>query len=146
MKIYLDVSCLNRPFDDQRQGRIRLEAEAVTLILQRFDDGLAGQVSSQMAEIEITANTDPIRRQRVRALLPARTAIMVLTPAIFRRAQALEAMGFKSADAVHVAAAEQAEADVFLTCDDRLMRTARRLASRLSVKVANPAAWLRENP
>lgn len=28
MKVYLDACCLNRPFDDQTQGRIRLEAEA----------------------------------------------------------------------------------------------------------------------
>ncbi len=32
-QIYLDVCCLNRPFDDQRQDRIRLEADAVLLIL-----------------------------------------------------------------------------------------------------------------
>lgn len=31
-RIYLDVCCLQRPFDDQRQTRIRLEAEAVKLI------------------------------------------------------------------------------------------------------------------
>jgi hypothetical protein len=31
--IYLDVCCLNRPFDDQTQERIRLEAEAVLHIL-----------------------------------------------------------------------------------------------------------------
>ena len=36
MKIYLDACCLNRPFDDQRQPRIRLEAEAISLILQNF--------------------------------------------------------------------------------------------------------------
>ena len=45
MKIYLDVSCLNRPFDDQTQARIRLEAEAVLLILEQFDDGAWQQVS-----------------------------------------------------------------------------------------------------
>ncbi|WP_373529089.1 hypothetical protein [Nostoc sp.] len=31
--IYLDVCCLNRPFDDQTQERIFLEAEAVLRIL-----------------------------------------------------------------------------------------------------------------
>lgn len=33
--IYLDVCCLNSPFDDQTQERIHLEAEAVMLILNR---------------------------------------------------------------------------------------------------------------
>jgi hypothetical protein len=27
--IYLDLCCVNRPFDDQHQARVRLEAEAV---------------------------------------------------------------------------------------------------------------------
>jgi hypothetical protein len=39
MKLYLDVSCLNRPFDDQRQPRVRTESEAVLLILARIDQG-----------------------------------------------------------------------------------------------------------
>jgi len=39
MKVYLDVSCLNRPFDDQTQARIRLESEAVTIILDECEHG-----------------------------------------------------------------------------------------------------------
>jgi hypothetical protein len=38
-KIYLDTCCLNRPFDDETQDRIRLEAEAVGLILAHFQAG-----------------------------------------------------------------------------------------------------------
>jgi hypothetical protein len=37
--IYLDVCCLNRPFDEQTQERIRLEAEAVLFILTKFQVG-----------------------------------------------------------------------------------------------------------
>ena len=29
MRLYLDSCCLNRPFDDQNQLRVRLEAEAI---------------------------------------------------------------------------------------------------------------------
>jgi len=35
MKIYMDVCCLCRPFDDQTMGRIRYESEAVIAILNR---------------------------------------------------------------------------------------------------------------
>ena len=145
MKLYLDVSCLNRPFDDQRQARIRLETEAVALIFERFDAGRWRQVSSQIAEIEIAAMPDAERRRRVRALLPPQADIIMLTPEIFARAADLEGMGFKAADAVHLAAAEAQEADVFLSCDDRLCRLARRRRDRLTVVVANPLAWLKEN-
>jgi len=36
MRIYLDVCCLNRPFDDQTQERIHLESEAVLIILSNI--------------------------------------------------------------------------------------------------------------
>ncbi len=33
MKLYLDICCFNRPYDDQTQARVRLETEAVILLL-----------------------------------------------------------------------------------------------------------------
>ncbi len=33
MRIYLDMCCLKRPFDDQAQQRIHLEREAVLALL-----------------------------------------------------------------------------------------------------------------
>ena len=35
LKIYLDTSVYNRPFDDQRQTKIRLETEAFLSILEK---------------------------------------------------------------------------------------------------------------
>ena len=78
MKIYLDVSCLNRPFDDQNQARIRIETTAVTVIFEQLDAGLWQQVSSQMAEIEIDAIPNEDRRNRVRMLLPDQQGIIIL--------------------------------------------------------------------
>lgn len=37
MRVYLDICCLKRPFDDQSQPRIHLEAEAVLALLWRRD-------------------------------------------------------------------------------------------------------------
>jgi predicted nucleic acid-binding protein len=144
VKIYLDVSCLNRPFDDQTHARIRLEAEAVLLTLERFDDGAWEQVSSDMAAIETDAMPDGDRRARVRLLLPEEKSILKLTPAVWARAAELEPLGFKPADAVHVAAAEHSGADVLLSCDDRLCRLAKRRARQLRVRGANPVDWLKE--
>jgi predicted nucleic acid-binding protein len=144
VKVYLDVSCLNRPFDDQGQARIRLEAEAVTLILDECERGAWQQVSSQMATIEIDAMPDADRRARVRLLLPDPAATLQLTPEVAARATSLQGLGFKPADAVHVAAAEAVGADVFLSCDDRLCRLARRRRAELTVAVANPLDWLKD--
>jgi predicted nucleic acid-binding protein len=144
VKIYLDVSCLNRPFDDQTQARIRLEAEAIALILEQCEQGSWQQVFSEMAKIEIDAIPDTDRRARVQLLLPHPKSMLKLSEAIYARAAKLETMGFKPADAVHVAAAEALEADVFLSCDDRLCRLAKRRQTLLTVRVANPLDWLKE--
>jgi hypothetical protein len=144
VKIYLNVSCLNRPFDDQEQARIRLEAAAVGMILERVDEGQWIHVSSEMAQIEVNAIPDIKRRARVHLLLPEPEWIVMLTPALFARGAALELLGFKPADALHVAAAEEAGADVLLSCDDRFCRAAQRHAKRLRVVVQNPLPWLNE--
>lgn len=144
MKIYLDVSCLNRPFDDQSQMRIRLESEAVTLILEQCEHEEWENVSSEMAAIEIEAISDENRKARVELLLPDVRKLLKLTEAVFARGGDLEGLGFKPADAVHIAAAESLEADVLLTCDDRLIRLARRRRGQLRVRVENPLDWLKE--
>lgn len=80
----------------------------------------------------------------MRALLPPPEDIVPLSASVFQRAHALEALGLKPADALHIAAAETAGTDVFLTCDDRLLRTAHRHADKIFVRVANPLPWLEE--
>jgi predicted nucleic acid-binding protein len=142
MKVYFDVSCLNRPFDDQRQLRIRLESEAITLIFDQIDAGRWEHLSSRMAEIEVWAIRDEIRQRRVLALLPE--GKMELGRATFSRARELIALRMRAADAVHVAAAEQLQVDVLLTCDDQLVRVARQIADQLQVRIDNPVDWLKE--
>jgi len=142
VRVYLDVSCLNRPFNDQSQDRIRLESEAVKLILARCATGEWQHVSSEMARIEIEANPDPDRRRRIRALLPDDAVIILNATPLFTRAARLESSGLKGADAMHVAAAEAQGADVLLTCDDRLIRAARR--AQVTMRVTDPVTWLQE--
>jgi hypothetical protein len=39
VKLYLDLCCLNRPYDEQSQARVALESQAVVLILEKVDRG-----------------------------------------------------------------------------------------------------------
>jgi hypothetical protein len=144
VKIYLNVSCLNRPLDDQEQARIRLEAAAVGMIFEKVDEGHWIHVSSEMAQIEIAANPDQRRRARVQLLLPDPRSIVMLTPAMFTRGAALEKLGFKAGDALHVAAAEEVGADVLLSCDDRFCNAGARYRRKLRVAIRNPLDWLKE--
>jgi hypothetical protein len=143
-RIYLDVCCLNRPFDDQHQDRIRLEAEAVLLILGRCEAGVWQWLSSAVVEEEINNTPSHERRSRVRNMLSGAQSTIALTAAAVTRAQELKAMGFRTYDALHLACAEQATVDVFLTTDDRVLRIATRHTAQLQVRVANPLEWLLE--
>ena len=142
--IYLDVYCLNRPFDDQTQARIRLEAEAILIILAQCEEGRWEWIGNEVLGLEINQTPDPERRRRVQLLAShAHRSILVGQPEV-ERAQQLEAWGFSAFDALHLACAESGEADVFLPTDDRLLRKAGACAKQLRVRVENPLMWLRE--
>ena len=143
-RIYLDVCCLNRPFDDQTQDRIRLESEAVLLILTHFATGEWQWIGSEVLDYEIEQTPDPERRSRVRLLTTHVHQAIAVEQAGVTRAQQLEALGFQSFDALHLACAESGSAEVFLTTDDPLLRRASRLSGQLGVRVENPLTWLKE--
>lgn len=142
MKIYLDVCCLNRPFDDQSQDRIRLEAEAVLLILTRIQTEDWEWHSSEVVVDEIGQTPDMNRRERVRQLNSHAHQVYQLTEADVDRARVLNNLGFSSMDALHLACAESCGADYFLTTDDELLSRAVRLVEQLQVVVENPLPWL----
>lgn len=142
MKLYLDVCCLNRPFDDQSQTRVRLEAEAVLSVLEMAEAGRAEVLGSDIIDDEISQNPDAERREKVGLLLRAAGSCVVLTPTIENRAKELERWNIPPLDALHLASAENAQADFFLTTDDNLLRRAGRHQSDLEVKIENPAQWL----
>ncbi len=142
--VYLDACCLNRPFDNQAQDRIRLESEAVLLILDHVQRGEWRWVGSEVLSFEVARNPDPERKRRVQVLVSSASGSVSLDDRVEQRGAELEAMGFGAFDALHVASAESAQVDVFLTTDDALVRLARRSEDRIRVRVENPLAWLKE--
>ena len=144
MKIYFDVCCLNRPFDDQTQGRIRLETEAILLILSRIETGDLQWLSSTAVVAEVKQTPDESRRKRVLQLLEQANESVTITNEVIVRMKTLESFGFKPFDSLHLACSEQGQADVFLTTDDKLIGLANRLAERIKVEVTNPLIWVHE--
>ena len=68
VRLYLDVCCLQQPFDDQTQPRIRLEAEAIKLILDRVEDGQFEWLTSEVVDYEIAQNPDAERALKAKLL------------------------------------------------------------------------------
>jgi hypothetical protein len=120
MRLYLDNSVLNRPFDDQRQPRIWLEALSFSLVLTLIESGEATLIHSPIHDLENSRNPFPLRQKWIEKCLRLAAQNVVLS--VKKRALALEQSGFKALDALHLACAEAAGATHFLTCDDRLVR------------------------
>lgn len=122
MRIYIDTSVFNRPFDNQTQPRIILETQALRTILQLIEDGPLELVGSSVLDYENSRNASPPRRHWVRQCLQLAKTHQPLHNATIQRAKMLEQTGIKQVDALHIASAETAECEVFLACDDRLLR------------------------
>lgn len=79
-------------------------------------------VSSPILEYENSRNRSVLQRQWVNGRLQLAKSYQKVNEAIVERAQELEQQGLGAIDALHVACAEAAGSDYFLTCDDRLIR------------------------
>ncbi|MHC1782406.1 MAG: PIN domain-containing protein [Anaerolineaceae bacterium] len=144
MRIYLDACCINRPFDDQSQSRIRLESEAVIFILERLKNSDWVWVSSEVLFTEIEETPDEERRARALLLAAEAQENIELTMEDLLRAKRLEQLGFNGMDALHIACAERSACEIFLTTDDRLLQTAAKNKNELTTRVMNPLKWLEE--
>ena len=144
MKIYLDACCLNRPFDDQRQARVRLEAEAISLILQKLHQREWEWIGSDVLVYELGQTEDVERKERLLLLAGQSHQVAEMTEKILTQAEKLAASGFDSYDAIHLASAENAKVDVFLTTDDNMQKIANRNKKMFSFVVVNPVTWLEE--
>lgn len=140
-RIYLDVCCLNRPFDQQSQARIRLETEAILEIIRYCQAGTWTLIISNVLEAEISQTPNKERIENVRKILSIAKIKVLSGDWLQARASQLQKLGFASYDAAHLASSERASSDIFLTTDDRLVRKSQAYAQLLKVKVNNPLQW-----
>lgn len=125
--VYLDVCALCRPFDDQSFVRVRMESDAVKLILQTIRDGLLKLALSPVHYREINDITDVIERSELLCVINSLGCQVPVDPFEARKqAEFLSHHGMGVADAAHVAFAEAVGAD-FITCDDKLLKKCHKL-------------------
>ena len=142
MKIYFDVCCLNRPYDDQNQDRIHMESEAIITIFKHIEYLDWWLINSGIVNYEINQTSDDERRERLLSLVNSATDFVSVDQIIYTRAKKIQELGIKTYDSLHIACAEQGDADVFLTTDDKLIKAVKRNFKEIKVKVENPLLWL----
>lgn len=77
MKIFLDNCCYNRPYDDQSQIRISLEAQAKIYIQTMIETGNFKPVSSYMLIYENSRNRIETKRKAIEQFIKDNTAIYI---------------------------------------------------------------------
>ncbi len=144
MKIYLDTCCLSRLDDIATNVRIQREAEAIETIIDYCSTGQWLWIGSEVLIFEVDNTPNPSKRFEVELRLRHLYQTVTVGSIENSRGLQLEILGFKWFDALHLACAESANVDVFLTTDDGILKRAKRFNSQLQVRVANPYEWLQE--
>ena len=135
-KIYLDVCSLCRPFDDQNFVRIRLETDAINLILSKIRHKSYELMKSPVHIKEIESISDDFERVELIKLLDTYgKKLKYNSQKIKNRTEELFTKNFGIADAAHVAFSEFYDS-YFISCDDKLLKKCNKYISK--IKCINP--------
>jgi hypothetical protein len=126
-RLYLDMCCFNRPYDDQSQSGIRLETEAKLLVQQHVRMGTCHLLWSTILDYERSHNPFPEHRLAIFQWRRLAQCCMAADTGAVAMAVPLERQGVTRFDALHVACAVAGSADLFVTTDDRLISLIRKI-------------------
>ena len=135
------MCCFNRPYDDQGQARIKLEAEAKLEIQDWIRNEKTELVWSSVLDLENSQNQDEEIRLRIELWSGFAIVSISISDAIGKAAEGYEAIGIKPMDPLHVACAVVGEAEVFLTTDRGIVKRRDQLSE---IRILNPVELMLE--
>jgi predicted nucleic acid-binding protein len=139
IRLYLDLCCFNRPFDDQGQARVRLETDAKLELQAHVSTGHVELIWSYVLDYENARNPFEDRRESIARWRSMAVHRVQETEATRLLARQLANAGIKPYDALHAACAMAGAATLFVSTDDVLLK---RLKASSSLKAALPAEAL----
>ena len=142
LRVYLDNYCYNRPYDDQSQLKISMEAQAKLEIQQQIRDGKLDLTVSYILEAENAANPFAAKKTDIQSFIDSYAKVFVsdhMDADVRKKAAEIMKTGVKLMDACHIACAVLADCDVFFTTDKRLLKY-----QTDEIRVMNPAAFILE--
>jgi len=122
--VYLDNCAFNRPFDDQRQVRIFLEAQAKLHIQSLIAENKLALACSYMSLYENNDNPHEERRSSIADFFNHASQFTDYDKVdeVETKAAKIMEYGIKNKDAIHIACAIAAGSGYFITTDDDLTR------------------------
>ena len=141
--IYLDNCALQRPLDDRTQFRVRVEAEAITTVLQAIEAGEVELATSAALRAESSRARHRNRRDFAERVLALASRDAPAAATMRTRIQTYQDAGLRPFDALHLASAVTMSADYFCTADDHLLRRAREVNTE-TTRVVTPLELAQE--
>lgn len=135
MKVYIDLCIYNRPFDDQHQPRIVIESLVFASILSKVINREITIINSFVLEYENSKNPYVDRRNKIADILELALEYIDYDLNLVNRAKELQILSILPLDALHIACAEKAKANYFITCDDSLVRKAKNQKDKIGVEI-----------
>jgi predicted nucleic acid-binding protein len=139
IKVYLDNCTYNRPFDDQADIRVRLEAEAKLFIQEQIKDKRIDLVWSSVNNFENNDNPSAEKRERIMVWGNFAAERCRLNEAILTKAIELQSLNLRAKDALHIAAAIHSRCDCFITTDRKILNK-----NINGIAVVNPLTFVEE--
>jgi predicted nucleic acid-binding protein len=139
MLLYLDNCCFNRPFDNQKQAKVRLETEAKLHIQDEILNDKYQLVWSYILEYENSKNPFEDRRSSIIGWKNIAAINIGVSESIIAYAEKIHNIGIKPKDALHIACAVASKADFFLTTDKKLLNV-----NIEEIKIRNPLEFVGE--
>lgn len=125
MRIYLDMCCYNRPYDDQSQIKVSLEAQTKLHVQKLIQEQKLELAASYMLRYECGQNPYEMRRKAILQFIDTNTSIYVgleQKKKVEEMAAEIMKTGVKFKDACHVASAILANCLYFISTDIRLLK------------------------
>jgi predicted nucleic acid-binding protein len=135
MRIYLDNCVLNRPFDDQTQERIYLETQSFLILLKYIEEERMELVRSVANIYESDKITDFERKEKIKTYLELAKYTITLDEKVERRSKNLTSLGLIGMDALHISLAEKEKVDYFISCDDKLIKKAKKNKNKIHIRI-----------
>jgi len=138
-RIYLDNCCFNRPYDDQTNLKIHLEAEAKLFIQNQVLNNAFELAWSFMMDYEILSN--PFYDRRIAFLNWKNIAVIDIDPSteILINGNNLSQKKIKRKDALHIACAIKADCEYFFTTDNGILNK-----NIPEIKLINPLEFIQQ--
>lgn len=140
ISVYFDNCCYNRPYDDQSQLKVHLEAEAKLHIQRLITEKKLNLVYSFISEYENSNNPYNVRKSSIFDFFKNASVFVDYSylEEVTALAAEIAATGVKKMDAYQVPSAIIGKADYFLTTDKRVLKY-----STEKIQIMNPLDFVR---